>query len=102
MTRKQTNGAVAATLPLIGIPAKRGRPASGKALSNSERQRRWRKSHKTIEAGDQISATIKRLADQFDLSDAQVTRELLRFALCNRNWAQTGFPLSVTKKEISQ
>jgi len=68
------------------------RPASGNALSNAERQTRFRNRHKLIETGNQMNATITRLANHFDLTEAQVTRELIRFALCNRNWMQTGFP----------
>lgn len=69
-----------------------GRPASGNAMSNSERQQRYRACHKTVKVGDRISATIGRLAVQFDMSEQDVTRELLRFALCNRNWSAQGFP----------
>ncbi len=94
---KQQNAAVAMTLTLPGIPAKRGRPVTGRAMSGAERQRRFRKRHKTIETGERIGATIKRLAEQFELSELQVTRELLRFALCNRNWWRTGFPSRVTE-----
>ena len=80
------------TMTLPGIPAKRGRPASGKAMTNSERQKKWRKNHNSIKSSDRISATIKALAKDFDLPESVITRELLRFALCNKNWKQTGFP----------
>lgn len=45
-----------------------------------------------VETGEKIGATIKRLAREFGLSEAYITRELLRFALCNKKWSQTGFP----------
>lgn len=89
------------TYALPFMPAKRGRPKTGKALTNAERQKRYRARHKSVDTGETMAATIKRLADQFDLTESEVTRHLLRFALCNRNWAQTGFPLSVTKKEAA-
>lgn len=54
------------------------------------------------QTGEQIAATIKRLADEFDLTQAEVTRELLRFALCNRNWQETGFPARLHKQTTEQ
>lgn len=82
------------TLELPGIPKRRGRPVTGCAMTNAERQRKYRKSHKSVDAGETMSATITRLAKAFDLTESQVTRHLLRFALCNKNWMQSGFPLS--------
>lgn len=99
MARVRKSGTDVLTLPLPGVPARRGRPPSGKALSNAQRQAKYRACHKSVDTGERMSATIERLADQFDLSVSYVTRELIKFALCNRNWAQTGFPLRVTKKE---
>lgn len=90
---KKVNKAVQLTMTLPGISPKRGRPAKADAMSNAERQRKFRDSHKMIETGEKISATIKRLAGEFDLTEVQVTRELLRFALCNKNWSKTGFPV---------
>lgn len=81
-------------MELPGVPKRRGRPVSGKAMSNSQRQKKYRQRHKSVETGETMAATIKRLAVQFDLSESVVTRELLRFALCNRNWAVTGFPVT--------
>ena len=89
---KPRNAAQDATLPLPGIPKKAGRPRKPGALSNAERQRRHRQKCAKVETGERMAATIKRLADQFDLSEAEVTRHLIRFALCNRNWTETGFP----------
>lgn len=85
------------TLNLPGVPAapkRRGRKPTGTALTNAQRQARYRARHKHIETGERIGATITALAKQFDLSEPVITRELLRFALCNRNWKQTGFPQS--------
>lgn len=83
-----------ATLPLPGVVRPVGRPKKPDALSNAERQRRFRAKTKTVETGERMAATISRLAREFDLSESEVTRHLLRFALCNRNWAETGFPSS--------
>ena len=98
MKTSSKNLAEQLTMTLPGVAPKRGRPVSGRALSNTERQRRFRQSHKTIETGERIGATITRLAQEFDLSELEVTRELLRFALCNRNWRQTGFPSQSVSK----
>lgn len=73
-------------------PKKRGRPKKDDSLTNAERQARWRAKRKTVETGERMAATITRLAHEFDLTEDEVTRHLLRFALCNRNWMQTGFP----------
>lgn len=91
MTKAKKNLAEQLTMTLPGVPAKRGRPVTGTVLTNAERQRRWREKRATVVTGDRIAATIKRFAKEFDLTEDQVTRELLRFALCNRNWSRTGF-----------
>lgn len=91
MTKAKKNLAEQLTMTLPGVPPKRGRPAKPDALSNAERQRRWREKRSMVVTGDRISATIKRFAKEFDLTEDKVTRELLRFALCNRNWSRTGF-----------
>ena len=83
------------TLDLPGVPAApkcRGRKPTGTALTNAQRLARYRARHKHIETGERIGATITALSKQFDLSELVITRELLRFALCNQNWKQTGFP----------
>ena len=94
---KKVDKSVALTMTLPGIPARRGRPPKADALSNSERQAKFRKTRRLVETGEKIGATIKRFSRDFDVSEAYITRELLRFALCNKNWQQTGFPLRVTK-----
>ena len=89
------------TPELAGLPVikKRGRPATGKALTPAERQSRYRRHRQFIDTGERMRLTIKRLAEQFDLSESDITRALLRFALCNRNWAQTGFASLPEKKQ---
>lgn len=89
------------TMELPGIARRVGRPCTGNAKSGAQRQKEYRQRHAIVPAGEKIPATIKRLADQFDLTVPQVTRELLRFALCNRNWSQSGFPSLVTEKDGS-
>lgn len=93
---KASDKSATLTMELPGIPVfvKRGRPCSDNALSNAERQRKYQKSRKTVKIGEKIAATITRFAREFDLTEDQVTRELLQFALCNRNWSQTGFSCS--------
>lgn len=44
MARYKTPDAQTLTLP--GIPARRGRPATGKAMTNAERMRKYRKNKK--------------------------------------------------------
>jgi len=96
---KASDRAAALTAELPGMPeAKRlGRPRKADALSNAERQRRFRENRKLVKTGEKISGTIARFAKEFDLTEDQITRELLRFALCNRNWARTGFSSSNEK-----
>ena len=80
------------TMQLPGMPGKPGRPCTGTAMSNKERQRKYRQRHKSVDIGERMNLTITKLAKAFDLTEDQVTKELIRFALCNRNWQQTGFP----------
>lgn len=84
------------TLELPGLPPppkKRGRPKSKNSLTPAQRQRKYRQRVKAIDLGERMGATVKDLADEFDLSVSEVARELVRFALCNRNWKQTGFSI---------
>lgn len=73
-----------------GNPA--GRPKKADSLTNAERQRRYRAQHTKVKTGGTITATIERLAKEFDLPIQAIVRELLRFALCNKNWHLDGFP----------
>lgn len=71
-------------------------------MTNAERQAKYRMTHVRVFVGDQITATIRRLAADFDLDEVEVTRELLRFALCNNGWKLGGFPsLHKTAAQIS-
>lgn len=90
------NAAVDATLTLPGIKRPVGRPRKPGALTGAQRQASFR----LKASSERMEVTIKRLSDQFDLPVSHIKRELIRFALCNRNWAQTGFPSRVT--EIKQ
>jgi hypothetical protein len=45
------------TLPLLGVPRRRGRPSTGKALSSAERQRRFRESRR-IEARNKAQSAL--------------------------------------------
>lgn len=91
MAQQQTQAAkLTGNLP--GIPGKAGRPFSGRAMTNAQRQQIYRARHLQIKTSEQVHATVKRLSDQFDLSPAYIVHELVRFALCNKNWTQTGFP----------
>lgn len=86
------NLAVDLTMTLPGVPGRRGRLVTGTAMTVAQRQAKYRRNHKMVETGERIGQTIRDLSDQFDISELVITRELLRFALCNRNWKRTGFP----------
>lgn len=75
----------------------RGRPKKPDALTNAQRQAKYRASRAAASVGDKMAQTIKKLSTEFDLTEQQVTRELLRFALCNRKWSQTGFNVTNEK-----
>lgn len=70
---------------------RRGRPRKNGALSGAQRQARFRKSRQPVDLGVRMTATVADLAAEFDLTQSDVVRRLVRFALCNRNWRQTGF-----------
>lgn len=70
----------------------RGRPPKPDALTNSQRQARYRKRRLPMAVGERMTETVQTLAKDFDLTTSEVTAHLVRFALCNRNWKQTGFP----------
>ena len=75
----------------LPLPARRGRPRNPDAMTNAQRQRRWRERHQPMDIG-QMAKTIRELAQTFDMTEQDVTRALLRFALRNRNWKQLGIP----------
>lgn len=68
-------------------------------MTNAERQAAFRAKRMAIETGERMATTIAKLAEEFDLTKDEVTQHLLRFALCNRNWRQTGFPTTLQRKE---
>jgi len=68
-------------------------------MTNAERQAKFRAKHITLESGSRMATTIANLANEFDLSKEEVIQHLLRFALCNRNWRQTGFPATLKTDE---
>ena len=72
-------------------PESRGRPKKAGALTNAERQAKYRAQRVQVDLGDTMSATVRRYAQDFDLTVDDVVRELVRFALTNRNWERTGF-----------
>lgn len=78
----------------------RGRPKKEGALTNAQRQAKYRAARVGVAVGDTMPGTIKALSAEFDMTPAEVTKRLLQFALCNRNWRQTGFS-NVTKKDKS-
>jgi hypothetical protein len=68
----------------VYIMTKTGRPKKAESMTNAERQAAWRKQRITINTGERMTATIEGLAKDFDLTRDEVTRKLLRFALCSR------------------
>lgn len=80
------------TMELPGITHRGRKPKGERPMTNAERQAAFRAKRIGIESGERMTATIAELATEFDLSKDEVIRHLLRFALINRNWKQTGFP----------
>lgn len=74
-----------------GPEKRRGRPR--KYASDAERKAAYRAGKSRIDYTDkpEITATISRLAEQFEVGQNEVLQELVRFALCNRDWARMGF-----------
>lgn len=80
--------------PLLHSPVVkrgRGRPKKSGSLTVADRQARFRASRLPVDLGERMTATIAALSAEFDLTQSDVVRRLVRFALCNRNWRQTGF-----------
>jgi len=73
------------------VQKRRGRPPKAITLSSKERQAKYRKSRVLLDVGGRMAATVASLAKDFDKTESEVTAELIRFALCNKNWRQTGF-----------
>lgn len=87
------------TIELPGVTRPGRKPKGERPLTNAERQAAFRAKRIAIDAGQRMTRTIQELAREFDLSTDEVTQHLLRFALCNRNWKQTGFPATLNRKE---
>lgn len=86
-------------LPHVTRPGRK--PKGERPLTNAERQAAFRAKRVALKAGERMTNTINELAREFDLTIDEVTQHLLRFALCNRNWKQTGFPSTISHKEKS-
>lgn len=71
--------------------AKRGRPPVPGSMTGAERQAKFRARRVSVELGEGMAETVRRYAAEFDLTENDVMRELVRFALTNRNWAKEGF-----------
>lgn len=84
-------------LPHVTRPGRK--PKGERPLTNAERQAAFRAKRIAMEAGERMTNTINELAREFDLTRDEVIKHLLRFALCNRNWKQTGFPATLSRKE---
>jgi len=90
------------TLELPGVTRPGRKPKGERPLTNAERQAAFRAKRLAIDAGNRMTATINSLAEQFDLTKDEIIQHLLRFALCNRNWKQTGFPTKLPTQENKQ
>lgn len=88
---KQTTGAAKQTPDLLTGVKRRGRPPKADAMTNAQRQAKYRSSRVLVPMGETMTATIARFAKDFDMTETEVTKELIRFALTNRNWSKTGF-----------
>jgi len=88
---QESNAAAKVTPDLFTQKLKRGRPAKVGSLSNAERQAAFRARRIQVDLGETMAATVKAMASEFDLTVVEVVKEMVRFALMNRNWRQTGF-----------
>ena len=80
------------TLELPGVTRPGRTPKGERPLTNAERQAAFRAKRIALETGERMANTISELASEFELSRDEVIQHLLRFALCNKNWRQAGFP----------
>lgn len=101
MAKDLTSLAGQLTRELPGVTRPGRLPTGERPLTNAERQARHRAKHIKLESGSRMAATIADLAREFDLTKEEVTQHLLRFALRNRNWRQTGFPSTLSSTERS-
>lgn len=77
-------------LPAVQAKPGRGRPKAG-GKTSAERQAKFRAERVQVKVGERMGDTIRSLAADFDLTESEVCEKLMRFALMNRNWRQTGF-----------
>ena len=99
MTKDTASIAGQSTLELPHVTRPGRKPKGERPLTNAERQAAFRAKRVAIETGERMANTIANLAAEFDLTKDEVIQHLLRFALCNRNWKQTGFPSTIKQKE---
>ena len=99
MAKDLESAAGQATLELPHVTRPGRKPKGDRPLTNAERQAAFRAKRVALETGERMAATIANLAQEFDLTKDEVIKHLLRFALCNRNWKQTGFPTTISRKE---
>lgn len=71
---------------------KRGRPRKPDATTNAQRVAAYKAQRIYIKLGP-MAETVRKMADHFEISFDDAMRSLVQYALCNRNWWQTGFPL---------
>lgn len=99
MTKDLESTAGQNTLELPHVTRPGRKPKGERPLTNAERQAAFRAKRVALETGERMANTIANLAAEFDLTKDEVIQHLLRFALCNRNWKQTGFPSTIKQKE---
>lgn len=99
MAKDLTSIAGQKTLELPGVTRPGRKPKGERPMTNAERQAAFRAKRVALETGERMAGTINSLAEEFDLTKDEVIQHLLRFALCNRNWRQTGFPTTSTKEQ---
>lgn len=90
MAQHQT-GAALNTPDLLTGKSRLGRPVKSDSLTGAQRQAQYRAERIQCKLGAGMVSTVQELASLFDLSQDDVMRELVRFALTNRNWKNTGF-----------
>jgi len=88
---KQDTGAAKDIPDMLTDARGRGRPIKAGAMTAAQRQAKFRAARVSVELGETMAGTVRRYASEFDLTESQVMRELIRFALTNRNWIQEGF-----------
>lgn len=88
---KQETGAAHNTPDMLTGAKRRGRPPKSDSMTNAQRQAKFRASRLLVPMGETMTATIARFSKEFDMTETEITRELIRFALTNRNWSKTGF-----------